>query len=529
VKAYLTAVELLNDEAWQDKAEDALRSQMGGVVRRGQHLVAWHENERKSFRRGIEFVDAIELRRIWLKAGRHALAASPRRLYFNTGEEEPLREREHELLHGAHRPSGPGDEAALASLISFLRDFRAGATGFVGAPVELDTKALGSNAVPALRVGSHAYASGLWNPNAVFKEVGFDYVPAGTQVVVVGCGSLGTAGAEPCALRIRNCFVTRHAEQVEVRLRSVAEIAERVAAIEAGSGPPLREHTVVHLVLPGKREDRIDQETVALMASLDRVGAAWRRSYSDDDLQYSVPDQLGSLLQGMGGRPFGIEMPQDLTDLWSVGIDLSHRTTSTLCVTLVDPQGALADSWSAPHVSDETADRGSLDHMLRAAASIACQTSADARFLVLRDGRLFEKETESTYLNPFLGRASLLEIRKGGNPTCFVQDGAQSRLPTEPVWAMVPQSQTGFLVTYPMRKQNSLDRVLKVSWKADWNKLGLSPEQIGDVLTRLATAPTLGLRRAALPVPIYWADGIAGANNDDLRFRGQRTRTILAM
>lgn len=47
-----------------------------------------------------------------------------------------------------------------------------------------------------------------------------------------------------------------------------------------------------------------------------------------------------------------------------------------------------------------------------------------------------------------------------------------------------------------------------------------SPTDVADSLIGLSLAPGLGMHRREKPAPIYWADGIAGVNPDDLRFAG---------
>ena len=42
----------------------------------------------------------------------------------------------------------------------------------------------------------------------------------------------------------------------------------------------------------------------------------------------------------------------------------------------------------------------------------------------------------------------------------------------------------------------------------------------------LMYSPGLGNKLRGTPAPIYWADGIAGASDADLRFRGQKTTYV---
>jgi hypothetical protein len=61
---------------------------------------------------------------------------------------------------------------------------------------------------------------------------------------------------------------------------------------------------------------------------------------------------------------------------------------------------------------------------------------------------------------------------------------------------------------------------LKLTWTAEANPIGLTPAEIANHVLSHCHAPGLGLHAHRLPSAIYWADGIAGSDDFDLRFRG---------
>ena len=214
---------------------------------------------------------------------------------------------------------------------------------------------------------------------------------------------------------------------------------------------------------------------------------------------------------------------------WSLGIDLSHKFGaghSTLCAALVDSDGALVRAWTIQQRRDETVGMVALRKILGAVADFMADASDSRELLILRDGRLFENENARLYCEALGLNVSLIECRKRGNPQLYDVEDGNPVLPESPVWAMVPGAPTGFLVTNPQRRRRTLDMVLKVSWRSSWNGIGLDSDEIARILVALTFSPGLGLHRRTLPAPLYWADGIAGASDDDLRFRGQRVSRL---
>jgi hypothetical protein len=144
--------------------------------------------------------------------------------------------------------------------------------------------------------------------------------------------------------------------------------------------------------------------------------------------------------------------------------------------------------------------------------------------MVLRDGRLFEGETAEAYQQSFRGPVSLFEYRKRGNPQIAGRTFTGVAL-AGPYAALVPETRTMFVASSPARSEAILPGVAKVTWKHGWNQVGIDPVDLASTLVALAATPGLGMHRRSLPAPIYWADGIAGADESDLRFRGNAPTT----
>jgi len=135
--------------------------------------------------------------------------------------------------------------------------------------------------------------------------------------------------------------------------------------------------------------------------------------------------------------------------------------------------------------------------------------------------RLFKEDLYQFYNEHLDYPISLVEFRKYRNPQMYIVSKIPKTLEST-AWGTVPGANTGFLITNPQRDKFKMNNVFKVSWKNSWNGLNLSDSCLAKTLVALSLAPGLGIRRRSYPAPIYWADGIAGANDTDLRFRGQR-------
>ena len=139
--------------------------------------------------------------------------------------------------------------------------------------------------------------------------------------------------------------------------------------------------------------------------------------------------------------------------------------------------------------------------------------------MVVRDGRLFENEVADVVFEILGSRTSLFEYRKGGNPSAVTLGTRTSPLPA-PFAVQVPDTDTMFLAPAAPRGVADLPAAAKVVWRGDWNRLGLEASEIASILASQTLTPGLGLHQSNLPAAVYWADGVAGATDSDLRFRG---------
>jgi len=231
---------------------------------------------------------------------------------------------------------------------------------------------------------------------------------------------------------------------------------------------------------------------------------------------------LPSILIAAGGRPHRSPTSASGRPIWTVGVDLSHQTespVSILALTLVDPDGGLVDAWTIKQQRDETVRIESITVLLANCRKRLASCDGAPNVMVLRDGRMFENEDGNLYSEVLKTHVSLFEYRKRGNPQ-IAWNGVGHSLIRKPLAALVPGASTMFLVTAPSRDERTLPAVDKVTWRPEWNGLKLKPSEIANILATSAAAPGLGLHPRHLPAAIYWADGIAGANEEDLRFVG---------
>lgn len=307
---------------------------------------------------------------------------------------------------------------------------------------------------------------------------------------------------------------------------TVARIRTRIEEL-ARSGKPPTAGKCLLLVFPS-RSQAPESETLSMMADLEDLGVQFRRAYADDPLKYSIPDQLPSMLLAAGGAPHRAPMRYLGNQVWTIGVDLAHwhgKSTSVLSLSLVDGDGLLAGAWTARQRRDETASAGALQLLLKECSERMHSLVEQPHVLVLRDGRMFENEDAELYRRILNVPLSLVEFRKRRNPQVIISMPEPEAL-REPFTAMIPGTRTLFIGTCPPRDDRSLIRVSKITWEEDWNGLELSPQELARLLFVSSSAPGLGLHPKHLPSALYWADGIAGASDNDLRFRGMGFRRL---
>lgn len=509
----LTAVEPLPAGDWIRTVESALSGagQTTQVQRYG--VLAW---EAVRSERGIRYSNGWAVKRLWLGPRRWAAAMSLRRLYFKPGSDELDTRPEYEIV-GASRPDGPSNNVTLDHARRTTEALRVAFESSDACVVELTVLDDSLAASREIVIGTQRHPWNTGTLNAIYRSSGFDVVPE--HVVVSVCPWAGVP-ARAFAQFIQRCrsAASHRAPSISFRESRPQELEQRLDTLGKGHKEPRPGHCVLFLLPP--RSEPPPEDFLALIRRLEAKGVPYRRAHSDDAFEYSIPDQLPSILLACGGHPHRVDLGAIREELWSIGIDLSHRgDRSTLALTLVDPAGRLHRAWTATHQRDETARASTLSPLL-----VACREYLDSQpdcsnVLVLRDGRLFEHETAQLYELRLARRVTLLEYRKRGNPLIVQTDwSAPSPAPGAYQLDNLP---VVFLCTTAPRSPNTLANVSKVVWRAEWNQLELSPVEIARALVRLSAAPGLGMHMHHLPAPLYWADGIAGTSDTDLRFRGQ--------
>ena len=392
-----------------------------------------------------------------------------------------------------------------------------------GPMVELDRVIPLHNDAALLRAGTRLLPV-TTKRDQMYRSDGFVDVPNGFSVVVVPTDGLTPVDVQPTLQALRKVMHERRITPL-VRTLDVRAVRRRLDELDAAPESRIRPPDAMLLLLP-RKEGGLSAETKSVLDRLDAHRVPWRRCYADDDKRWSVRDQLGSLLTAAGGTPFELVWPENIGPLWSIGFDLSHPVgsqSSTLCCTLVKPNGRLECAWTIAHRRDETINQASLKLILKA---VQARLPNDARVLMIRDGRLFERELDQTYLHTLTNPCSLVELRKRGNPL-LVTGSKEPLLPSQATAAVFDQRHIAFLVAHPeMTPTSGYPTVLKLTTRPSWDGLNLGLELLVSAVMHLTHAPSLGLAPSKLPAPIYWADGIAKASGERLNFRGQMHITL---
>lgn len=510
----LIALEPLPRGDWLKRCLGTLRGAGLSAVTRGHHVVGW--GTVKSAGR-VAYADGCRVERLWLGPRRWAAGVIAQRIYFRD-DGVSIDDRQEHLIVGRNRPGLALADAQIAWHWDLLEVLRKGFAEEHGRPVALDWVDRDLSKRRLVYVGTVArdFGSSL---NDVYRKLGFDAVPSGSTVTVCPVDGVPGAAARDFARRLEDCARHRHAH-VSVLTSTIRKIEQRLLEI-AESGESVRAGHCVLFLLPAKG-CAASGEVLGLFGALESAGVPFRRAYADDPFEYSIPDQLPSLLIAANGRPHRSPTSKGGRPVWTIGVDLGHpagRLHSVLVVTLVDPEGSLVGAWAKCQARDETARSGTLQVLLERCGALLYSRESSPQIVVLRDGRVFENEVFGLYCRCLKGTVSLFECRKRDSPQ-VVALCPQPKPIREPLAAIVPGTTTMFVATAPPRDQHSLLGLMKVSWRPQWNGLGMKPGETAQILAASACAPGLGSYPRRLPAAIYWADGIAGASDSDLRFRG---------
>ena len=514
-EVFLTALDPLPSGNWLEAAREVLEGEGFNILPRRSELLVWRDRLRSDH---MEYAEACSLRRMWLAPNRAALGVTSRRLYFSGQGGEIDGRPERIVLSGCRRPTSPKSKEISEYHWQILEALREGPYTHAK-PVKLTELNLDVGSCREAWIGSSRYCSPPSRLNSLYRDHGFDSVPGDFTITLCALGSCGGAVISSFKARLQSAARQRHLS-LRVKQSNTHAVFQRIKNIELGGGGVRDGHCVL-FILPSKDETP-SADILSLFLEMERNGIPFRRAYATDPLEYSIPDQLPSLLIAAGGLPH--RSPTQFSDgpIWTIGVDLSHQldsATSSLVLTLVSPAGALVAAWLKVQPRDETVRVSSITELLTCCQAKLDEFDPELNIVVLRDGRLFENEDGSLYGEILRAKVSLFEFRKRGNPQ-IVRSVQNPDLPGIPIAAVLPDASTMFITATAPRDDRSLASVAKVTWRDEWNGLRLKPNDIAKLLASSAAAPGLGLHPRHLPAAIYWADGIAGASDADLRFRG---------
>jgi hypothetical protein len=517
----LTAIEPTPRSDWLEQTKSLLIELDLNVVRRRNGLLVWRDKLRRG---NIHYSDAIYLQRNWLSPRRSAIGITSRRVYFSGNGTEIDDRPERIVLSETRRPDAPLATDQLRfqwELINALKDkFSHRADSVSLSPHHFD---IGS--AREVHISGGVYLSPPERLNNLYRDHGFDENPRNFTISLCPLESVPIQIIDEFARRLEHLARQRQLDLV-VRKNSPEAILRRLNEI-AGSGVAASEGHCVLFVLPDKKQTP-EAVTFKLFREMEKADVPFRRAYSSDPLDFSIPDQFPSLVCAAGGVPHRSPTGSEGGPIWTIGVDLSHRVgrgASVLALTLVNPNGTLMGAWKQEQPLDETARVETIRVLLTHCSELLSDHESDARVAILRDGRMFENEDSGLYRDILKTDISLFEYRKRGNPQ-IVHMGKDYVLPKVPIAAMLPGTSTMFITTASPRDERTLANVAKVTWLHEWNGLDLDPEEIARFLASSSVAPGLGLHARHLPAAIYWADGIAGASDEDLRFRGTQSSWI---
>ena len=517
---YLMATEPLPSNDWQVFTENYLNSVGFCTVKHKNQLIVWKE---KNCFRNLKYADAYTVERLWLAPNRWSLCIRSKRIYFEQNRDLIDNRQEYIICNDIKPPNQPPASYQIKSQYQLLRCLMEANANYKANFVEVEEINLESAAVEFISIKDRQINISDQRLSKIYNEYGFDHVP--NNFVVYICSLEGTPDKiiKIIADKLTKAFSQKNVSCVikitskEIILKHLTEINKKNKRIKSGF--------LFFFILPC-RDKKVLPDTLDLFDLLEELGAPFRRAYSDDPLDYSIPDQLPSMLMAVGGKPHLSPLESDGAPIWTVGLDMGHSATeryTNLALTLVDPKGILIKTWLAKQDLDETIEPDLLAKMLRYCREEVLKFDNKPSLVLLRDGRYFKNDEINFCKDIFEGKISIFEYRKRGNPQIFKLDKNDEPIFFNgPFAVIIPGTYTIFLIPQKKQSMESLPKIAKVTWKANWNGLKLKPIDIAKLIIKSAQAPGLGLRSRLLPACIYWADGIATTSVTDLRFRGQR-------
>ena len=453
---------------------------------------------------------------LWLGPRQNAVRVCPHRYYF-FADRSIDRRPEREIVNLSQRPKTPLVER-LRALKQFLNDLREGCGAESNGFVHLSIPGIDLLDGVTLHGTRKAFPAGF--KYGVHELGGYFNSPDKLLVFLCCDDRVSASHADDYRQRAQKEFSVRGVEAV-LRDTTLEGLESRLNWVDQGD--PIKRRDVPTLFILANDQEPPSDRMRQIMRRLDQHGLPWRRAYATDPREWSVANQLGSLLQACGGHPYSVTLAGGECLPWSIGIDLSKRQDfSRVAATLIGSDGRLMGAWTRDQRMGEDIEPTILRSLLAAAMQRVPVSERSSGVLIVRDGRVFESENVEDYRRDLNSPVTLVEIRKRGNPPLLL--GEEWQLPKRPTVAWLPEvvgGSLGFLVTLPQSAKNEFDGVIKIWMSDEWDGMGLGRERLARILAAQTLTPGLGPSQRFLPAPIYWADGIAGASDDDLRFRGQ--------
>ncbi len=502
-----SAVEGRLEPTWPTQVRNLIRAASLNAFVQQQKVFAFSDIHSCS---DLRFADGALIRRFWISPSRSGLVATPHRTYFQGATPDHRLER---LILGTRdRPRSNRTETLelLTDIISVLKQANSSFTD-----IPLRTLPTSHGSPVRIRGQTQAEAERL---NSTYRRLGFDDVPTSWRISIVPMEGVSPDRASEFKQRIVSAAASRLAHP-EVTLSSTAAVRSRLSELAVTGAPPLL-GSLLLLLLP----DRLTPPSASaleLLSGLERLRVPFRRAYASDPLDFSIPDQLPSLLMAGGGRPHAVEVNHRFPNCLTIGIDLSHPTNGTVsrvAATIVDHAGKLVWATRLDVPRDETIDSATARRLGDGVQSwLQANGHLGTPLIVLRDGRIPERELVSHWLD-CLGRdLAVIEVRKRGNPILFETASLDLRTPYA---AQIENSNTVLAAASAPTDPSVFTESLKLTWTDHSNQIKITATEIASHVLAHCHAPGLGLHAHRLPAAIYWADGIAAADDTDLRFRG---------
>ena len=352
---------------WQLLLCRELRAINYQVIKAKNHLICLRLEWQKSVK-GIAFIDAFAISKVWAANGNINVGVVPRRAYLNSNGEIDGRQ-EWTILGSKQRPAS---DRFLT--LERLRDLSSDILSLEAVQGSLSTKAFQLEADAVKQTEVHFTDKSTTPLPLVFVAENQECNIAVRDFADKLSSLLSARGLD---------FAPKFVDKSKLRARLIELKAQKMRPVRP---PPV-------LLMLSSKSRGADQNLTGLFGLLDDSEIPWRRAYDEDDRRWSVRDQLASIMRAAGLESTHITL-RNRPLPWGIGIDLSHPSSdhSSICAALTDPSGNLAKAWIKSHAKSEKIKPKTLKELLANARTYIGERDQNAEILIIRDGRLTAKE-----------------------------------------------------------------------------------------------------------------------------------------